>query len=71
MREFVQFCPCGHTRYMSEEEFVELAGSRRQLDAIDAGKKFDAPILPTSACEQCQEEWEERERKLAMMLDWP
>lgn len=50
----VQFCPCGHTLTLDKDEFLRLAGSRKQLLAIEEGEKLDAPILPSYCCPQCK-----------------
>jgi hypothetical protein len=57
----VQCCPCGHVYQLRRSELIELIGTT-QLDEIAAGQKLDAPILPSSLCEECKEECERQDR---------
>jgi hypothetical protein len=53
--QLVQFCPCGHTYYLSIESIVALGG-QKQLDRIAFDQKLDAVCFDSERCEVCEEE---------------
>ena len=57
----VQFCPCGCVYNMRRSKVVKLIGTK-QLDLIESGRKLDAPILPSSLCEDCMDERDRQDR---------
>ena len=61
----MQFLPCGCVYRMKRSDII-VAGAGKQLEDPD---KFDAPILPSSMCEQCNEDQRMQDERTARMLD--
>lgn len=57
----VQYCPCGHTGYMDEED-------ERIKKQLEDKTRMDAPILGCEDCSYCEEDRKRQDRLNDEML---
>jgi len=57
-RIFVEYCPCGHTGFVTKDKVSSLV-----MEEIESGKRLSAPLQHSSTCPECAEDLEDRNRK--------